>query len=89
MKWNPVLSMLSYQNLINIHVFSGLWKWSRHPNYFGELMLWYGAFIMACGIPLEGGEWTAVLGPIFITIMLMFVSGIPMLEWKTDRKHGR
>ncbi len=56
---------------------SGLWKYSRHPNYFGELTMWWGIFIivMGAGVPL-----ISILGPIMITFLITKVSGIPMLE---------
>jgi len=66
---------------------SGLWKYSRHPNYFGEMLLWWGLFIVV--IPsLDGFEWLTVIGPLFITLLLLFVSGIPLLEKSADRKYG-
>lgn len=64
----------------------GLWRWSRHPNYFGELMIWYSIFLMSCNV-LVGGQWAAVLGPLFITFILLSLSGIPLLEEKEDNKH--
>lgn len=60
---------------------SGIWKYSRHPNYFGEMLCWWGIFIFS--IPLQSGtSWLTVLGPIFISYILLFVSGIPTLEKK-------
>lgn len=57
----------------------GLWSWSRHPNYFGEILVWWGVWIYA--LPsLSGLDHLAVLGPVFITLLLLFVSGIPLLE---------
>lgn len=58
---------------------SGLWKFSRHPNYFGEVVLWWGIFIMALSI--EKGVYT-IIGPLTITGLILFVSGIPLLEKK-------
>jgi len=66
---------------------TGLWKFSRHPNYFGETVLWWGIFIMvisSLGIPLL---WT-IIGPVFITLLLLFVSGIPLLEKSAEKKYG-
>lgn len=65
----------------------GLWKYSRHPNYFGEIFLWWGIFVASTPI-LEGAEWLVILGPIFLTLLLLFVSGIPLLEDSADKKFG-
>ena len=66
---------------------TGLWSWSRHPNYFGETLLWWGLFVY--GIPaLTGLLWISILGPVFITVLLLFVSGIPLLEKSADAKYG-
>ncbi len=55
----------------------GLWRYSRHPNYFGEATLWWGIFLIA----VSGGvPWVAVISPLTITLLLRFVSGVPMLE---------
>jgi len=72
----------------NTHwVDTGLWKYSRHPNYFGEMLVWWGLFIVV--VPsLRGLDWLTVLGPLFITLLLLFVSGIPLLEKSADRKYG-
>ncbi len=56
---------------------SGLWKYTRHPNYFGEALIWWGIWFYALGIP---GGWMTVISPILITLTLRFVSGVPMLE---------
>jgi steroid 5-alpha reductase family enzyme len=56
---------------------AGLWRYSRHPNYFGEILVWWGIFLIALAVP---GGWAAVLGPITITALILWVSGIPMLE---------
>ncbi|KAK3745059.1 hypothetical protein QZH41_014554, partial [Actinostola sp. cb2023] len=65
----------------------GPWKWSRHPNYFGEMLVWWGIFIISCGI-LQGGEWAAILSPLFIMAVLLFLSGITILEQKADEQYG-
>lgn len=55
----------------------GLWSWSRHPNYFGEVTQWWGIFLMVAF--LEGG-WMTILSPLAITFLILKVSGVPMLE---------
>ena len=58
---------------------SGLWKYTRHPNYFGEAVMWWGVFLIALSVPYG---WTAVISPILITFLLLRVSGVTMLEKK-------
>jgi steroid 5-alpha reductase family enzyme len=57
----------------------GLWRYSRHPNYFGEVTQWWGIFVIALGIP--SGMYT-IVGPVTITVLILFVSGVPLLEKK-------
>jgi steroid 5-alpha reductase family enzyme len=59
----------------------GLWRYTRHPNYFGEVVLWWGVWLVA--LPVELG-WLAIVGPLTITVLLLRVSGIPMLEKKYE-----
>jgi steroid 5-alpha reductase family enzyme len=66
---------------------TGLWAWSRHPNYFGEITLWTGVAIMAVPI-LSGWQWVVLISPVFVTVLLTKVSGIPMLEKKADERWG-
>jgi steroid 5-alpha reductase family enzyme len=58
---------------------TGLWRYTRHPNYFGEVLLWWGIFIII--LPLPNGFW-GIISPLTITFLLLKVSGIPMLEAK-------
>lgn len=58
---------------------TGLWRYTRHPNYFGEVVLWWGVFFVV--LPVQHGIW-GIISPITITFLLLFVSGIPMLEAK-------
>jgi steroid 5-alpha reductase family enzyme len=58
---------------------SGLWRYTRHPNYFGEVLLWWGVFLIALSVP---GAWLTVIGPATITFLILKVSGISMLEAK-------
>jgi steroid 5-alpha reductase family enzyme len=66
---------------------SGLWKYSRHPNYFGEILVWWGLFVFAVPF-LHGPAFAVVIGPVFITLLLLFVSGIPLLERSAEAKYG-
>lgn len=66
---------------------SGLWAWSRHPNYFGEILLWIGICIIA--IPsFNGWQWLGMLSPLFVAWLITKVSGIPLLEKRADEKWG-
>lgn len=56
---------------------SGLWSWTRHPNYFGEAVSWWGIGLIAVSTP---GGWIGLIGPITITFLLTKVSGVPMAE---------
>ena len=58
---------------------SGVWAWSRHPNYAGEIVLWLGVALVA--VPaLEGWRWVTLVSPVFVWLLLTRVSGIPLLE---------
>lgn len=56
---------------------TGLWRFTRHPNYFGEVTLWWGVWLIVCAIP---NGWMTLVGPLTITFLILKVSGIPMLE---------
>ncbi len=60
---------------------SGLWRFTRHPNYFGEATLWWGIFLIAFSVPYG---LLAIVSPILIDFLLLKVSGIPMLEVKYE-----
>jgi steroid 5-alpha reductase family enzyme len=55
----------------------GLWRFSRHPNYFGDATLWWGLFLIACAVP---GGWRRIGSPIVMTVLLLKVSGVALLE---------
>lgn len=57
----------------------GLWAYTRHPNYFGEVTQWWGVWLIALSVPYG---WLGIIGPITITFLILKVSGIPMLEKK-------
>ncbi|KAA3476033.1 3-oxo-5-alpha-steroid 4-dehydrogenase 1 [Gossypium australe] len=93
----------------------GLWKYSRHPNYFGDvsiiifqctksdvhthipiyivyerqtwILLTWGYFVASLPI-IEGAEWLVLIGPVFLTLLLLFVSGLTILEKSGDKKFG-
>jgi len=66
---------------------TGLWSWSRHPNYFGEIVLWVGVAIIALPV-LRGWQYVALISPLYVTAQLTLVSGIPILERKADERWG-
>ncbi len=55
----------------------GLWRYSRHPNYFGDATLWWGFFLVACAVP---GGWRTIGSPLVMTVLLLKVSGVALLE---------
>ena len=66
---------------------SGLWAWSRHPNYCGEILLWIGVALIA--VPaLSGWPLATLISPLFVYILLTRISGIPLLESRSDAKWG-
>ncbi len=66
---------------------TGLWAWSRHPNYFGEILLWIGMAIVAIPV-LQGWQWATLISPVFVYFLLTKVSGVPMLEGAADERWG-
>ncbi len=66
---------------------TGLWAWSRHPNYFGEIVLWTGMAIIAIPV-FEGWQWATLVSPVFVAFLLTKVSGVPMLEKAADERWG-
>jgi steroid 5-alpha reductase family enzyme len=65
----------------------GLWAWSRHPNYFGEILLWFGVAVAA--FPALGGwQYATLISPIFVYLLLNRVSGVPLLEAQAEKRWG-
>lgn len=75
------------ENNLNKFCNTGLWSISRHPNYFGEIILWWGIFISSSRVftPIM---YISILSPLTITILLLFVSGINLLENSSNNKYG-
>ena len=66
---------------------TGLWARSRHPNYFGEIVLWIGIAVIALPV-LSGWQWVTLISPVFVFLLLTRVSGVPMLEKRADKEWG-
>ena len=68
-------------------IHTGLWAWSRHPNYFGEIILWIGVALIALPV-LQGWQYATLISPVFVILLLTRVSGVPLLEKRGDEKWG-
>lgn len=66
---------------------TGLWAWSRHPNYFGEIVLWIGVAVIALPV-LRGCQWVSLISPVFVALLITRISGVPILEKRADEKWG-
>jgi steroid 5-alpha reductase family enzyme len=66
---------------------SGLWAKSRHPNYFGEIVLWVGVAIIAMPA-LQGWQWATMISPLFVALLITRLSGVPLLEKRADETWG-
>ena len=66
---------------------TGLWSYSRHPNYLGEILLWFGVAIMSFS-SLQDLQYFTLISPIFVYILLVYISGIRILENQGDKKWG-
>ena len=66
---------------------TGLWKYSRHPNYLGEIILWFGISVMSFS-SLENLQFLTLISPIFVYFLLVYVSGVRMLEDSGKKKWG-
>jgi steroid 5-alpha reductase family enzyme len=66
---------------------TGLWAWSRHPNYFGEVTLWAGIALIALPA-LSGWQYVTLISPLFVYLLLTRVSGIPILESRAEERWG-
>ena len=77
----------SDKNNKDAFISSGLWRFSRHPNYFGEILLWVGMAVIALPT-LIGWQYVTLISPIFIYLLLTRVSGVNLLEERADQKWG-
>ena len=68
---------------------SGLWKYSRHPNYLGEMKVWIGVYLIVFNSLTTKSQLVGLISPLFIVGLLMFVSGIPILEKNADKRWGK
>lgn len=75
------------KNNIDKFITTGMWAWSRHPNYFGEIVLWIGIAVLAFPV-LEGWQLLTLISPVFIFLLLTKGSGIPLLEAAADKRWG-
>jgi len=67
---------------------TGLWSVSRHPNYFGELLCWWGVFLFVSGDLAGANWWIGLTGPLAITGVILFLTGVPQLEASAEAKWG-
>lgn len=68
---------------------SGIWKYSRHPNYFGEILVWIGVYLYVLSSLSLAETIVGLVSPLFIMVLLLFVSGIPILEKSADKRWGK
>lgn len=68
---------------------TGIWKYSRHPNYFGEILVWVGVYLYVFMSLTQLESYVALISPLFIITLLLFVSGIPILEKNADKRWGK
>jgi steroid 5-alpha reductase family enzyme len=68
---------------------NGVWRMSRHPNYLGEISMWSGVYLMALPSLVGDQLWIGLVGPVYIASLLLFVSGVPLLEKSADKRWGK
>jgi len=84
-KYNFTQNKNNSGKFINI----GLWKYSRHPNYFGEILCWVGIYVFTFVSFSTFQKIIGLVSPLFITILLLFITGLPPLEKSADNKWGK
>ena len=66
----------------------GLWSTTRHPNYFGEISMWWGIFVISISFDNILITLISIIGPLLITLLIRYISGVPMLEKHWAKKYG-
>ncbi|KAJ3190690.1 hypothetical protein HK101_008465, partial [Irineochytrium annulatum] len=67
---------------------TGVWRYSRYANYFGEVTLWIGMFVLCAAGFVEGWQWVTIISPVFVFCLIYFVSGVAMLERSAENRYG-
>jgi steroid 5-alpha reductase family enzyme len=67
---------------------AGLWRYARYPNYFGEMCMWWGIWLLCIPVFGKSAYWLTVAGPFFVMSLLLFVSGIPLQEKQAQQRWG-
>ena len=67
----------------------GLWKYIRHPNYLGEIIIWFGIFVISINYINSIFTILSILSPIFVFVLLRFLTGVPQLEQRGEEKWGQ
>jgi steroid 5-alpha reductase family enzyme len=87
-------SLADYQKSVfkkahpNDFVTTGIWRYSRFANYFGEVVLWFGIFIIACQGVLVSWQWVICISPCFVFCLLVFGSGVKLTEQSQEKRYG-
>lgn len=68
---------------------TGVWRYSRHPNYLGEMLVWIGIYIFAVPMLPINAVLLGLISPLYIITLLLFISGIPLLEKSADARWGK
>ncbi|KAJ3116430.1 hypothetical protein HDU96_009687 [Phlyctochytrium bullatum] len=67
---------------------TGVWRYSRYANYFGEVTLWFGMFVLCAAGFVEPWQWVAVISPVFVFCLIYFISGVALLEASSEKRYG-
>jgi steroid 5-alpha reductase family enzyme len=67
---------------------TGLYAYCRYPNYFGEVVLWIGVFVIAQSGFVESWQWVTIISPLFVFCLIFFVSGVALSEKNSEARYG-